>query len=88
MTAIREKLLTEFEIRKTKKQKNVTVIKGIYPSDQKNFKRGVGVCALKHHKIWGYYMDRIHTAKDTVLEEENIAILRDGAVRLVDSLTN
>ena len=33
-------------------------------------------------------MDRIHTAKDTVLEEENIAILRDGAVRLVDSLTN
>ena len=69
-------------------EKTVTVIKGIYPSDQKNFKRGVGICALKHSKIWGYYMDRIHTAKDTVLEEENIAILRDGAVRLVDSLTN
>ena len=67
--------------------KTVTVIKGIYPSDQKNFKRGVGICALKHSKIWGYYMDRIHTAKDTVLEEENIALLRDGAVRLVESLT-
>ena len=28
-------------------------------------------------------MDRIHTNKDTVLDEENIALLRDGAVRLV-----
>lgn len=67
-------------------EKTVTVIKGVYPSDQKNFKRGVGVCALKHNKFWGYYMDRIHTAKDTILEEENIAILRDGAVRFVESL--
>lgn len=55
---------------------------GFYPSDNKAFKRGVGVCALKHRRIIGYYMDRIHTSKDTVLEEENIELLRDGALRL------
>ncbi|MDE7218475.1 MAG: Zn-dependent exopeptidase M28 [Oscillospiraceae bacterium] len=55
---------------------------GFYPSDNKAFKRGVGVCALKRRKVIGYYMDRIHTNKDTVFEEENIALLRDGALRL------
>ena len=55
---------------------------GFYPSDNKAFKMGVGVCALKKKKIIGYYMDRIHTGRDTVLEEENIALLRDGALRL------
>ena len=55
---------------------------GFYPSDNAAFKRGVGVCALKHKKIVGYYINRIHTSKDTIFEEENIEILRDGAVRL------
>ena len=55
---------------------------GFYPSDNKAFRNGVGVCALKKKKIIGYYMDCIHTSKDTVLEEENIALLRDGALRL------
>lgn len=55
---------------------------GFYPSDNASFKRGVGVCALKHKKIVGYYMNRIHTNRDTVFEEENIELLRDGAVRL------
>lgn len=64
-------------------EKTVTMTKGIYPSDQKNFARGIGICALKHSRLWGYYMDRIHTNRDTVLDEENIALLRDGAVRLV-----
>lgn len=55
---------------------------GFYPSDNASFKRGVGVCALKHKKIVGYYMNRIHTNRDTVFEEENIELLRDGALRL------
>ena len=59
---------------------------GFYPSDNKAFKRGVGVCALKKKKFIGYYMDRIHTSKDTVLEAENIDLLRDGAVRLAKIL--
>lgn len=53
---------------------------GFYPSDQAKFRRGVGVCALKKSPVFGYYMDRIHTKRDTVLMEENIHLLRDGAV--------
>ncbi|MCI9214528.1 MAG: Zn-dependent exopeptidase M28 [Oscillospiraceae bacterium] len=59
---------------------------GFYPSDNASFKRGVGVCALKHNKIVGYYMNRIHTARDTVFEEENIELLRDGALRLAKKI--
>ncbi len=69
-------------------EKQTEVVRGFgfYPSDNKAFRKGVGVCALKHKKIIGYYMDRIHTNKDTVLEEENILLLRDGAVRFAKSL--
>lgn len=59
---------------------------GFYPSDNASFKRGVGVCALKQNKIVGYYMNRIHTARDTVFEEENIELLRDGALRLAKKI--
>lgn len=68
-------------------EKTVTVMQGIYPSDQRAFARGVGVCALKKNRILGYYMDRIHTARDTVLDERNIALLRDGAMRFVSLLS-
>lgn len=65
-------------------EKETEVYRGFafYPSDQAQFKKGVGVCALKKKPLLGYYMDRIHTGRDTVLEEENIALLRDGALRL------
>ena len=59
----------------------------IYPSDQANFARGVGVAALKKTKGGLLYMDRIHTGRDTVYMEENIAYLTEGAVRLAGSLT-
>ena len=58
---------------------------GIYPSDNASFKRACGICALKK-KGKLYYMDRIHTAKDTVFMEENIALLRDGCLRLAKEL--
>jgi hypothetical protein len=61
---------------------------GFYPSDQAAFRRGVGVCALKKSKLFGWYMDRIHTKKDTVLDEENIAMLRAGTVRLLQTMKN
>lgn len=64
------------------------VSKGVfYPSDQANFSRGVGVAALKKTKGGLLYMDRIHTKRDTVYMEENIAYLTEGAVRLAGSLT-
>ncbi len=66
-------------------EKTVEVVSGFgfYPSDQAQFRYGVGVCALKKSPIFGYYMDRIHTKRDTVLEEDNIALLRSGTVRLI-----
>lgn len=49
--------------------------KYIYPSDQKNFSYGVGICALRKKKKI-LYMSRIHTKKDTLLDETNVNILR------------
>ncbi len=63
------------------------VSKGVfYPSDQANFTRGVGVAALKRTKGGLLYMDRIHTKRDTVYEEGNIELLREGAIRLAGML--
>ena len=47
----------------------------IYPSDQMVFPYGVGICALTRNKL-GLYIGRIHTSRDTVLDETNINILR------------
>lgn len=47
----------------------------VYPSDQKHFPYGVGICALDQRKKI-LYMSRIHTKRDTVLEETNVNILR------------
>lgn len=47
----------------------------VYPSDQKNFPYGVGICALKKGKL-GLSMGKIHTSRDTTLDETNVNILR------------
>lgn len=57
-----------------------------YPSDQANFPVNVGVAALKKKKFIGYYMNRIHTKRDVIFEEENIRILRDGAKAFLESI--
>lgn len=57
-----------------------------YPSDQRNFDYGVGVAALNKGKHIGYYMDKIHTAKDTVFDESNIALLVKSSLTLTDNL--
>lgn len=54
----------------------------LYPSDQMNFKRSIGVAAFCRHPRIGLYLSRIHTKKDTVCEEENIALLVRGIGRL------
>ena len=58
----------------------------VYPSDQANFPVGVGVAALNKHPVFGYYLSRIHTPRDTVLQEENIAFLAEGARKLASGL--
>ena len=55
---------------------------GFYPSDNASFRRAAGVCALNKHPVFGWYMDRIHTGRDTVFQEENIELLRRGALAL------
>ena len=57
-----------------------------YPSDQMNFPVAVGAAAMQKKPLLGLYMGRIHTARDTVLQEENIAFLADGARKLVSLL--
>lgn len=80
-----ERLETAFQGR-GRKMAEVVRRAGFYPSDNMNFRRGVGVCALKKKPVIGYYMDRIHTSRDTVLEEENIILLRDSVLRLMDTM--
>lgn len=54
-----------------------------YPSDQKNFPYGVGIAALRRSRWAGLYCSRIHTKKDTILEETNVNILRAAIVSLI-----
>lgn len=49
--------------------------KWLYPSDQMLFPRGTAFAALKGKRL--LYLDRIHTARDTVLDEKNLACLLD-----------
>lgn len=49
--------------------------KWLYPSDQMLFPRGTAFAALKGKKL--LYLNRIHTPRDTVLEERNILCLAE-----------
>ena len=60
----------------------------LYPSDQVNFPCGVGVAALKRRKGVGFYLNRIHTKRDTVLDERNIACLAQGVRRYLSPENN
>ena len=57
-----------------------------YPSDQMNFRCGVGVAAMNKAPLIGLYMARIHTARDTVCDERNFAFLVESARRLLARL--
>ena len=55
-------------------------------SDQSNFKCGVVICACKKAKVVGYYTPDIHTRKDTVADEGNIALIARGMADLIAEL--
>ena len=61
-------------------------ITAFYPSDQMNFPCSVGVAALNRSPILGYYLSRLHTPRDTVFDEKNIAYLTDRLIRLTREL--
>jgi len=54
-----------------------------YPSDQVNFPCGVGVAAMQRSPLLGLYMSRIHTARDTALDERNFSFLVEGVRRFL-----
>lgn len=53
-----------------------------YPSDQANFHCGVGVASLRSTKKGLLYMNRIHTHRDVIYQEENIEFFKNGAIEL------
>lgn len=57
-----------------------------YPSDQAGFPVAIAVASLKYKKPFGYYMDRIHTSKDTVFDERNITFLTKRTVQFIESI--
>ncbi len=56
-----------------------------YPSDQRNFPYGVGIAALRRNRFGTLYCSRIHTNKDTVLDEKNVTILSEKLVKLLQT---
>ena len=54
-----------------------------YASDQKHFPYGVAIAALRRKKGIGLYLSRIHTSRDTVLDETNVNILRAALTTLI-----
>lgn len=63
----------------------VNAEKAYYPSDQKHFPVAVAVCALKRGRL-GLYMNRIHTKRDTVLDESNVEFIKNGILNLLSDL--
>lgn len=59
-----------------------------YPSDQMNFPVNIGVAALKRKRVLGYYMDRIHTKRDTIFREKNIEYLIKSSIKFVKFLSS
>lgn len=58
----------------------------LYPSDQINFKLGVGIAALKKTKGGLLYMNRLHTKRDTVFDETNIEYVKAALLRVAGGI--
>lgn len=58
-----------------------------YPSDQSNFPYGVGIAAMRRSRL-GLYLGRIHTPRDTILDEENVKLLRESLIAMISNALN
>ena len=83
---IGDKLDAAFQPKKEKTILQCKAEKIYYPSDQMGFRKGVAIAALKKKPLIGYYMDRIHTARDTEFDRRNIRLLCDSILRLLKSM--
>ena len=66
-------------------QKTVTVWQKMFQfnSDQKNYPISVGIGAFHKKKLVGLCCGRIHTCRDTVLDEKNVITIRDSLIKLL-----
>lgn len=55
----------------------------MFPSDQRNFPLGFGIAAFQKSGKIGYFCDKIHTSKDTVLDPTNVNLLRAALTTLI-----
>ena len=60
--------------------------KTYYPSDQLGFKKAVTVVALKHKKMIGHYIDRIHTSRDTIFDKANIKLICESMLNFLKQI--
>ena len=71
------------------KQKSILQVyaeKVYYPSDHRNFPCSVVIGSLHHKPIIGYYLSRVHTPRDTVMDKSNIKLLCDSMLKLLKKL--
>lgn len=61
-----------------------TASKAFYPSDQSNFPTNVAVAAFNKSRFLGLYVDKIHTKRDTVMDERNIKLLTECTLRYLE----
>ena len=57
-----------------------------YPSDQAGFPVAIAVASLKRSKLFGYYMDKIHTNRDTAFDERNTQFLKERTIQFMESI--
>lgn len=55
----------------------------VCPSDHKSFPHALGIMAFRRKKGIGLYCDRIHTKRDTCLDQTNVNILRAALTTLI-----
>lgn len=57
----------------------------MYPSDQAGFSLGVAVAAMHKAPLVGLYLGRIHTARDTAFDAENLRFICAGIKKFYSS---
>lgn len=71
----------------TQKQLAIQSGKGyFYPSDQMHFKKTIVGAAFHRHKALGLYINKLHTARDQIVEIENITALSSWMINFMEEL--
>lgn len=68
------------------KDRSMTLVRkgfAIYPSDQANFPLGLGIAAFRRSAWAGLYLGKIHTKRDVILEQKNVALICDFLLQVI-----